>query len=455
MEYLGKRISVLGLGKSGFSAAKLLIDLGAFVFVSDGQYNHILESRADILRNLGASVELGKHTETLYRLADEIVVSPGVPMDIEILEQAANLRPSLPIIPEIELGFRVSKGKIIGITGSNGKSTTVTLIGEILKAAGKDNNVVGNIGTPFCDVALSATSNTIHCIELSSFQLERIVDFRPFVACMLNLSADHLNRHSNEFNYFAAKERIFMNQVASDYSILSMDDAKVAMLAVKVLGRVMLFGRHDLNVTGCFVRNGVITMKNLKGKTIELIPCEQMGIPGPHNVSNACAAVACTIPFDIPEEAIRKALRGFKGLKHRLEKVGESKNVVFINDSKATNIDSLKVALESFKNNIILIAGGSDKGADFSDLTELVAKKVKHAILIGVTAEIIEKAWGRKIPIDREDSLSHAVKKASKLAHSGDIVLLSPGCASYDMFDNYEQRGEMFTQEVIKIIAHE
>ncbi len=453
MDYSGKRVSIIGLGRSGYCAAKMLMDLGAFVFVSDSGYSPELEAKADELRNAGASVELGAHTDTVYRIADEIVVSPGVPANLGILREAERARPYLSIIPEIELGFRVTKGKIVGITGSNGKSTTVSLLGEIFKAAGRDYNVVGNIGRPLCDVALSATPDTIHCVELSSFQLEKILDFRPHVACILNLSADHLDRHETEMKYFEAKERIFANQTAADYSVLSMDDPKVAMLASKVYGRVILFGNNDLGVTGCFVRNGKLTMKDLSGNIIELVDSKELGIPGPHNVSNACAAVACALPFEVSPEACRTALHGFTGLEHRMEKVGESRGVLFVNDSKATNIDSLVVALKSYSDNIILIAGGYDKGADFSEVRELVAERVKAAVLIGVTADKIEAAWAGATKTIRASSLEEAVNIAALNAGKGDVVLLSPGCASYDMFKNFEDRGRQFVQIVQRLIS--
>jgi len=454
MDYRGKKVSVLGLGKSGFASVKLLIRRGAIVLASDARACDELEFKAAILRDMGASVELGGHSEAVFRTADEIVVSPGVPQDLDILRQAMRERPRLPIIAEVELAFRLTKGQIVAVTGSNGKSTTVTLLGCIFEADGREANVVGNIGTPFCDVVESATEETIHVVELSSFQLEKIVDFRPKVACILNLSADHLDRHLDEKAYFRAKERIFMNQTAADLSVLSMDDAKVAMLASRVNGRAALFGSHDLSVTGCFVRDGVITMKTLDGRTVPILPTREMGIPGPHNVSNACAAVACTLPFDVPAQAIARALKDFAGLPHRLEKVGESNGIAFVNDSKATNIESLEVALKSFGDNIVLIAGGYDKGADFSEVSGLVKKNVKCAVLIGDTADKIGTAWRDVTKIERAETLKRAVEIAISNAKSGDVIMLSPGCASFDMFRNFEHRGDEFRNLAKEIISN-
>ena len=444
MEYKGKRFTVLGLGLSGYSAARLLIELGGAVFVSDSRTSPKLESRAKKLRALGAAVELGGHTDAVYRLADEIVISPGVSPDIDILRRALRSRPRLSIIPEIELGFRIAKGWIIGITGSNGKSTTVTLLGKMFEAAGREHYVVGNIGRPLCDVALEASDEAAICVELSSFQLESIVDFRPYIACMLNLTADHLNRHKNELAYYTAKQRIFENQIATDYSVLSMDDPRVAMLASEVGGRALLFGIHDIGVTGAFIRDGILTIKDLDNRVVGVLPASELAIPGPHNLSNACAALACAIPFSLPVDAMATALREFKGLPHRLQSVATIDGVRYVNDSKATNIDSLAVSLNSFDGKIVLIAGGSDKGADFAPLYNKVANSVKCAVLIGETAEKIASEWKGATTIKRASTLEEAVAEARKAADSGDVVLLSPGCASYDMFKNFEDRGERF-----------
>lgn len=448
MDYSGKKITVLGLGLSGYSAAKLLIELGASVFVSDSGSCPELEERAKELRVFGAVVELGGHSDEVFRLADEIVISPGIPPDLDILRRAIRMRPDLPIIPEIELGFRVTKGWIIGVTGSNGKSTTVTLLGELFKAAGREHYVVGNIGRPFCDVALSASEDAAICIELSSFQLEGILDFRPFVACLLNLTVDHIDRHKSKLAYYTAKQRILENQIASDYSVLSMDDSRVAMLASETAGRAVLFGIHDLGVTGAFIRNNVLTIKDLDGKISSVLPAEELGIPGPHNLSNACAALACSLPFSLPVDAMATALREFKGLPHRLQRVATIDGVQYINDSKATNLDSLAVSLRSFDRRVVLIAGGYDKGADFSRLRDIVSSRVKRAFLIGDTADRIASDWKDATRIEKVSTLPEAVLRAREAAEPGETVLLAPGCASYDMFKNFEERGNNFIEIV-------
>ena len=454
MEFIGKKITVIGLARSGFAAAKLLSKNGAIVFVSDSQNTTDIIARADALSAIGVKCELGGHTDLIYKNADEIILSPGVPSDIPILTEAKNEKPNLKIISEIELAFRFAKGKIIGITGSNGKSTVTALVGKLFETAGYETYVVGNIGKAVCEIVEDASEKSVIVIELSSFQLETIDEFRPFISCLLNLQPDHLDRYSDVEKYYLAKQRIFNNQRKSDFAVLSAEDLKVARLAGRLKPSALFFGLRPLSVPGVFVRDGLIKIRKLDGDIIPIINVSELGIPGPHNIANACAAIACTIPFDIDSVPLADGLRSFKGLPHRLQFAGKIGDVVFINDSKATNTDALECALKSFDKPITLIAGGYDKGNDFAPLKNLAASKVKAAVLIGKTADRIAKDWAGGLPIERVVGFDEAIRKALEIASPDGIVLLSPGCASYDMFKNFEDRGERF-MEIVEKLAKE
>jgi len=427
MDYNGKKIAIVGLARSGLAAAKLLIEMGADVFVSDTADTPELRRRAEELQGLGAKIELGGHSNSPLREVSEIVLSPGVPTDIPILLWAKANRPELPIISEVELGYRFVKGKIIGITGSNGKSTTVSLLGAIFDTAGFESYVVGNIGRPLCDVALEASEDSILCVELSSFQLESIYHFRPFVACILNLSPDHLDRHYEEETYYAAKERIFVNQTNDDYAVLSADDSRLSRMGEGIAANLLRFSCGAIDGPGAFVNEGSIVMRKPDGDVVPVLDIDELGIPGPHNLANACAAVACTVPFNLNIDALAEALREFGGLPHRLQTVGRINGISFINDSKATNVDALECALNSFDVPLVLIAGGYDKGADFKPLRNLVGQKAKHVVLIGDTAKRIETDWTSAVSMEHASSLDDAVLKAKAAAVPEGIVLLAPG----------------------------
>ncbi len=452
IDYEGKRIGILGLARSGMAAAKLLIRSGAKVYISDVADNEKLRERACEMKKIGAEVELGGHSGGMKDDFDEIILSPGVPVDIPIILWYKSNYPELPIISEIELAYRFSKGKIIGITGSNGKSTTVSMAGEIFKTAGFETYIVGNIGRPMSEIVLEASGESVLCVELSSFQLEMIDEFRADVACLLNLAPDHLDRHYNVEAYYVAKARLFENQRPNDFAVLNLLDANVKAIGDSLDSRILWFGNEPHSEKGVYVYNEKIISRNIDGVDRVIMPVSDLSLPGGHNLANACAAIACTLPFEIDQKGIRKALSDFQGLPHRLQNVGSLNGVQFINDSKATNVDSLECALKSFDEKVVLIAGGYDKGADFKPLKLLVSQKVKHVVLIGDTADRIHSEWNESVAKERASSLEEAVERAFNAALPSGIVLLAPGCASYDMFDNFEQRGEIFADIVGKLI---
>ncbi len=452
MTYRGKKIAILGLARSGMAAAKLLLMAGADVYVSDAADNAILRDRAKELKRLGAKVELGGHNGSMKDAFDEVVLSPGVPTDIPLLLWYKSNNPNMPIISEIELAYRFAKGSIIGITGSNGKSTTVSMTGALFAEAGFDTEVVGNIGKPMSEIVMQTSDKHILCVELSSFQLEMIDKFRAKAACLLNLTPDHLDRHYTQESYFAAKARIFENQTDGDFAILNYDDKNVKSLAENIKSQILWFSNGEHPEAGVFVRNGIICSRGIDGVEEEIMPTDQLKLPGGHNLANACAAIACTLPFEIQSKFIAEGFSKFAGLPHRLENIGAINGVRFINDSKATNVDSLECALRSFEEKVVLIAGGYDKGADFSPIKNLVAERVKHAVLIGATADRIDSDWNNSVQKEHADSLEDAVSKAFQAAKPNGIVLLAPGCASYDMFDNFEHRGDIFAEIVKNLI---
>ncbi|MCD6532433.1 UDP-N-acetylmuramoyl-L-alanine--D-glutamate ligase [bacterium] len=443
----GKRkISIIGLARSGIAAAELALSDGFEVFLSDSAENPQMVEACRKLSAEGASYELGGHTDRVLD-ADIIVVSPGVPLDIPIIEKAR--RAGIPVISEIEFAYRHSQGKIIAVTGSNGKSTTATLIARIFSDAGFHTILAGNIGMPYSAVVTRTTPETITVLELSSFQLEALETFRPDVAVLLNLSPDHLDRYPTAEDYYEAKFRIFDRQRESDYAVLFADQPEVESLAGRVNSQVLWFSTVEERTPGAFVRDGKV-FRNQE----PIIPAERIGIPGPHNLANALAATAATIPFGVPADSLAASLSHFSGIEHRLERFHEENGILFVNDSKSTNPESLKYALLSFDRPIVLIAGGYDKGADFSELKPIVAKRVRAAVFTGATGQKMAEQlcdgvlWCSVVP-----DFDEAVRKAIALATPGDVVLLSPGCASFDRFKNFEERGKYFKKIVHKILA--
>jgi len=415
-----EKFSVIGGARSGVAAAKLLRKNDFTVFLSETDKKRFAQN-SNLVESLGIEYEVGAHSSRVLD-SDCIIVSPGAPLSIPVLQEARGR--GIPIIGEIELAFHFCQGRIIAITGSNGKSSATALLGHILQTAGVGHFVAGNIGLPFSSVAQEMRSEDIVALEVSSFQLETIDRFHPEAAIILNLSPDHLDRHGSYEQYIQAKMRILRNQNAADCAILNKDDQRLRLEIDSrfVLSEKIWFSTREL-------------ASQFAGA---------LKIPGSHNLANAAAAVTAARRLNLQEDAIVEALQTFQGLEHRLEFVRRVRGVDYFNDSKATNVDALSAALQSFRRPIVLIAGGKNKGDDFSRLRELMQSKVKEIILLGETAASIAKQVALQDKSWRFLSLAEAVGKSRNLALPGDVVLFSPGCSSFDMFDNFEERGRQF-----------
>ncbi len=454
MTYHGKTVLVVGAARSGIAAAGFLLATGARVVLTDVKERESLAASLDPLIALARSsgelvLELGGHSSASFRRCDLVVVSPGVPMALPFLEESR--KAGTPVIGEVELASRHLKGKIIGITGSNGKTTTTSLVADLLGAAGLKGHLAGNVGIPLISYARDSTPQDIYATELSSFQLEGIESFRPFVATVLNLTPDHLDRYADFDAYIRAKKRIFVNQQASDFAVLNADDPRTAAIAAEVNSQVVLFSRDTEPEHGVFVRGSAILFRE-HGSEQELLSTGDIGLKGAHNLENVLAACALALLAGASPASLRIAVRGFKGVEHRLERVAAIGGVEYFNDSKATNVDATIKSLQAFPGNIHLIAGGRDKGADFAVLEPLVRERVRHLVLIGEAAGKIRDALGAVVDTSEAASLPEAVALCSRHARPGDVVLLAPACASYDMFRDYEHRGRVFKQTVLDLM---
>jgi UDP-N-acetylmuramoylalanine--D-glutamate ligase len=444
-----KRVLVVGLGKSGVASALFMKERGARVTVSDTKSGDELRNEIPALLDHGIVVETGGHGERTFKGQDLIVVSPGVPVDAPMLVQARSL--GEPVIGEIELAAQFLPGPIVAITGSNGKTTTTTLAGEILTAGGLPTLVGGNIGTPAISLAERATQETVIVLEVSSFQLETIQTFRPKIAVVLNVTPDHLDRHRTLEAYVNAKARIFENQRDDDFAVLNADDAVCASMAARTKAKVFWFSRQKEVRQGAWAGDGKIFLRDGTGQR-EIMQVSEIPLKGAHNLENVLAAVCAGALMGCAADKIRQAVRNFKAVEHRLEFVATIRGVDYYNDSKATNVDATIKALESFPANIHLILGGKDKGSDYSVLNELLKQRVKRVYTIGAAAEKIEsqiassKSGG--VEVVHAETLENALRKANASAEPGDVVLLAPACASFDQFKNYEQRGKAFKEIV-------
>jgi UDP-N-acetylmuramoylalanine--D-glutamate ligase len=453
MELKDKRVLVVGLGKSGVASALFLKEHGARVTVSDTKSGDELRNEIPTLLDHGITVETGGHGERTFRGQDLIVVSPGVPVDAPLLAQARSLGEA--VIGEIELAAQFLTGPIVAITGSNGKTTTTTLTGEILAAGGLPTLVGGNIGTPAISLAERATPETAIVLEVSSFQLETIQTFHPKVAVVLNVTPDHLDRHRTFEGYVDAKARIFENQQSSDFAVLNEDDPTCVAMAARTRAQVFWFSRQEEVEQGAWVREGNILFRDgrveqkMSQKTpqLEVMQVSEIPLKGAHNLENVLAAVCTGALMGCAPEEIRQAVRDFKAVEHRLEFVATIRGVDYYNDSKATNVDATIKALESFPANIHLILGGKDKGSDYSVLNDLLRQRVKRVYTIGAAATKIESQI-KNVEVVQAETLENAVRKANSVAEPGDVVLLAPACASFDQFKNYEQRGQTFKEIV-------
>ena len=450
MDLANKRVLVVGLGKSGVASALFLQAHGAKVTVSDSKPQDQLGEEIPVLLDHGIAVETGGHGERTFRGQDLIVVSPGVPVDSPPLVQARAL--GEPVIGEIELASQFLPKNLVAITGSNGKTTTTTLAGEIIAAGGFSAAVGGNIGTPAISLVEQATPETVVVLEVSSFQLETIQTFRPKVAVVLNITPDHLDRHRTFEAYTNAKARIFENQQAQDVAVLNADDAASAGLASRTQAQVFWISRKKEVKQGAYVRDGRIFFRDPKGQH-EIMQTSEIPLKGGHNVENVLAAVCVGAVMGCDAGSVAKAVRNFKAVEHRLEYVATIRGVEYYNDSKATNVDATIKALESFPANVHLILGGKDKDSDYTQLNDLLQQRVKRVYTIGAAAEKIESQI-KGVEVDHSETLETALRRASAIAAAGDVVLLAPACASFDQFQNYEHRGRVF-KEVVHTLAAE
>jgi UDP-N-acetylmuramoylalanine--D-glutamate ligase len=445
MDFHGKRVTVVGLARSGVAACKVLAACGATVLGTERSPRERLRGDLADLEARGVRLATGGHRPDDFTGADLIVISPGVPTDLDFLNQARAR--GVPVWGEVELASRLTPARFLGITGTNGKSTTTSLLGAILDAAGFPVTVAGNIGTALCEVVPTLGPSHWVVAELSSFQLETIATFRPHVAVLLNLAPDHLDRYAGLADYYAAKARIFANQTPEDFAVVNADDVSALEWARGVRARLLLFSRVRTVGDGAFVRDGRLIVRR-DGRTEAVCGVDEILIQGLHNLENSLAAAAAAIAVGVPAPAIAGALRRFPGLPHRLEPVAEVSGVRYVNDSKGTNVGAVVKSLEGYAGGVILIAGGKDKGGDFAPLRPLVSTRVKTLLLLGQARHVIRAQLAGACPMEDLETLEAAVQRAAEIAKPGDTVLLSPACASFDMFRDFEHRGELFRHAV-------
>jgi UDP-N-acetylmuramoylalanine--D-glutamate ligase len=438
---------VVGAARSGVAVANYLVRQGERVIVTDRRPRAELESAMSRLPE-SAELRLGGYDDSVLAGVDTVYASPGVPWDAELLNQAR--AKGIPVSSEIDLFLKLCPGTVVGVTGTNGKTTTTALTGEVLSAGERPVMVGGNIGTAAISFVGKATAQTWIVLEVSSFQLETIKTFRPRVAVILNITPDHLDRHHTFEAYRDAKARIFENQRADDFTVLNADDPTCKQLGSRVHSELYWFSRKSRVTRGAFVHGNEIVWRDHEEQRV-VMPVSEIPLKGAHNLENVLAAVATGILAGVKDDAIRAAVRAFKAVEHRLEYVATIGGVEYYNDSKATNVDAVEKALRSLPGRSVLIAGGRDKGLDFAALKEVVAEKVKLAVLIGQAQNKMWRAWSKAVPCVRAFSMEEAVRVAAGHARSGDTVLLSPACASFDMFENYEHRGEEFKRQVFNL----
>jgi UDP-N-acetylmuramoylalanine--D-glutamate ligase len=443
MELKGKKVLVVGLGKSGLAAALFLRHRGALVTVSDVRSAEALAKDIPALLEEGIMVEAGGHGLLTFRRQDLIVVSPGVPLNTPELAQVRSF--GLPVIGELELAARFLKGSILAITGSNGKTTTTALLGEILKGAGIPTLVGGNIGVPVVGLIDQSTDQTWSVLEVSSFQLESTELFHPSIAVILNITPDHLDRHGSFENYARAKERIFAAQHKCDFVVLNADNPRAAEAASRSAANVYWFSIEHSVMQGAWLEQGAVVYRSSPDAATEnVMPLTGIPLKGAHNVENVLAAVVAARLAGAPAEAIRRAIEAFQAVEHRLEFVASVNGVEFYNDSKATNVDATAKAVAAFESGIHLILGGKDKGSDYTQLAQLLRARVRAVYTIGSAAAKIESQLRGIVSIQSCETLDTAVSAAAAAARPGEVVLLAPACSSFDQFENYEHRGRVF-----------
>ncbi|MBD3349265.1 MAG: UDP-N-acetylmuramoyl-L-alanine--D-glutamate ligase [Candidatus Eisenbacteria bacterium] len=444
-DWTGRRVVVVGLARSGRAAVELLLSEGARVTATDAKPAEELAIPVDEWTSAGVRLELGGHPAGVLHGAETVVLSPGVPSDAPVVADA--LSRGLPVIGELELAYRLSSATWLAVTGTNGKTTTTALLGELMSRSGRRTAVAGNIGAAASGEITRVPEDGYVVAEVSSFQLDTIDTFEPRAALLLNITEDHMDRYDSFRAYAESKRRIFENQGPRDYAVLNIDDPLVAEISRLLEATVVPVSTKTEVEGGVFVRDGHM-ISRVRDSERTVIPVEKLGLPGPHNLANASAAAAAAIAMGVDVEAVADVLAGFRSLQHRMEPVAESGGVLYVNDSKATNVESVICALSTYDRPIVWIAGGRDKDADFGALAGLVSERVKVAVLIGEAAPKIERALRESTSFERSGSLESAVEKAAAAAAPGDVVLLSPACASFDMFRDYEDRGDRFREAV-------
>ncbi len=441
------RVSVLGAARSGIAAARLLKSQGAKVFVSDRKPRDEAGEQIDTLEKLGVQFEFDAHSDRIFD-ADFIVISPGVPSNSNLVQHAQKV--GLSVYSEVEVASWFCRAPIVAITGSNGKTTTTSLTGKIFEKSGRKTVVAGNIGLPMSDYVLDTTEDSVVVAEVSSFQLDHVSTFKPKVAVLLNITPDHLDRYENYQAYMNSKFRIFANQLTDDFAIYDYDDGPVRQHCEGLSSTRLPFSVKEEMQQGAYADDGKVYIVEGSDRKL-LIESDRIRIRGVHNLYNSMASALAAKALGVPLKVIADTLREFPGVEHRLEPVRDFLGVKYINDSKATNVDAVWYALGSFDSPIVLIAGGKDKGNDYTPLYDLVKKKVRAMVLIGQAAAKMQKEFSDKTKCVPATSMEDAVTKASREARSGDIVLLSPACASFDMFHDYEHRGREFKRLVMEL----
>jgi UDP-N-acetylmuramoylalanine--D-glutamate ligase len=448
MDLNNKKVTIIGARKSGIGAAKLIRQFNGIPFVSDSGNAEKLIEYIEILEKERIAYETGGHSKKVFD-CDLMVISPGVPSNAEVIANAQKL--GKKIISEIELAFSFCKGSIVAITGTNGKTTTTSLCAHVFSKCGFKSFAAGNIGLAFSEIVNEVKKNDLVSLEVSSFQLDLIDVFKPHIAMILNITPDHLNRYDNKLeNYIGSKLRIYKNQNAKDYLILNKDNLTTINALTGPKSKIFYFSLHEEVDNGCFLSNKSIIYRE-NGN--ELFKCDilDINLKGEHNYANAMAVIIAAKIMGMNNNKIKDALGDFQGVEHRLEFVRELDGVKFINDSKATNIDSVWYALRSFDNPIFLILGGQDKGNDYNQIKDLIVKKVQKIYAIGSSADKIFNFFHNYVKVEIVPSMEAAVSTANSEARHNDIILLSPACASYDMFLNYEHRGKVFKEAVNKL----
>ena len=448
MNVKNKKVSVLGGGLSGISVSKLLKNKGASVFLSEINDTEMKRKELSLLENENIKYELGSHSNEKILDADIIIISPGISPNIKVIKEAE--KRDIPVYGDLEAASWYCRSKIIAVTGTNGKSTTVSLLGELFTTQGIKNVVAGNIGRPFSGIVDSITKEDIVVLEVSSYQLEKIKDFHPYISVLLNVSFDHMDRYTNFNDYVKTKVKITQNQNKNEYCIFNYDDIYIRKYCEYLDKTVLPISMEKTFRNGAYLENSrLIFSKNDKSE--ELIETSEILLKGNHNVYNCLAAISAAKICNIDNSKITESLKMFRGLEHRFEFIDSVRGVNFINDSKATNVDSVYYALKSLKSNVILLAGGRDKEGDLFKLNNLIRERVKTIILFGEAAARMKKDWEALSPCFIVDNFEDAVKKSWSVSEEGDTILLSPACSSFDMFKNFEVRGETFKELVKRI----